>query len=181
MDDDCYLPGNVRAVPRATVQTTKGAFEAVLYEDDAPNTVANFIEIAERGFCDGLNFHRVLPGLVIQSGDPEGTGSGGPGYTIEDEVNGRKHVAGAVGMAKTARPNSAGSQFSICIDEAPHLNAGYTVFGAVTKGMDVVRAISKDDAIVRICVADRRDHGYRAWKRFPPGSDGPSAEGQPPR
>ncbi len=152
-------------LPKATIETPRGTIELELYEDDAPNTVANFIELAEKGFYNNLTFHRV-ESWVIQSGDPKGTGRGGPGYTIKDEVNARKHVAGAVGMAKTQRPDSAGSQFYICKTAASHLDAMamYTVFGKVTGGMDVVNKIQKGDTITTITITEKRDHEYKAEK-----------------
>lgn len=113
----------------------------------APNTVANFISLAEEGFYDGLTFHRVIPGFMIQGGDPAGNGSGGPGYSIEGEfsVNGFenniKHERGVISMARTQDPNSAGSQFFIMVAEAPHLDGEYAAFGKVIEGMETVDAI----------------------------------------
>jgi len=152
-------------LPLAQIETKNGTIELELYEDDAPNTVANFIELAEKGFYNGLTFHRV-ESWVVQGGDPTGTGRGGPGYKIKDEVNGRTHVLGAVGMAKTNRPNSAGSQFYICKKPAFHLDrmGQYTVFGKVIKGMDVVDKIEKGDKIVKVTITRKRDHKYVAEK-----------------
>ena len=151
-------------LPKVKIETEKGDIEVELYEDDAPNTVKNFINLIEKEYYNGLKFHRVVPNFVIQGGDPKGTGSGGPGYRIKDEVNGRKHVVGALGMAKTARPNTAGSQFYICINAAHHLDKGYTVFGKVTKGMDVVNKIVKGDKMVKLTVLEKRDQPYEPEK-----------------
>jgi cyclophilin family peptidyl-prolyl cis-trans isomerase len=127
----------------ATVETNKGTFSFELFPEDAPGTVENFVKLARKGFYDGTIFHRVVPGFVIQGGDPTGTGSGGPGYTIKAEFNKRKHVAGTVAMARSAHPDSAGSQFYVCLAPTPHLDGSYTVFGQVIEGMDVVQAIGK--------------------------------------
>jgi cyclophilin family peptidyl-prolyl cis-trans isomerase len=125
----------------AAVETNKGTFSFVLFPEDAPGTVANFVDLAKKGFYNGTIFHRVVASFVIQGGDPTGTGMGGPGYTIKAEFNKHKHVAGTVAMARAADPDSAGSQFYVCLAPAPHLDGGYTVFGQVIEGMDVVRAI----------------------------------------
>src|SRR5690606_37348663 len=107
----------------------------------APVTVNNFVFLARDRFYDGLTFHRVEAGFVIQGGDPAGDGSGGPGYSIPDEASALRHVDGALAMAKSARPDSAGSQFYITLGAQPDLDDRYTVFGAVTSGKDVARAI----------------------------------------
>ena len=126
----------------ATLQTNHGAIELVLFPDDAPKTVENFTKLARDGFYDGVIFHRVIPDFMIQGGDPEGTGSGGPGYTFEDEFNAHPVVRGALAMAN-AGPNTNGSQFFIVTaDACPWLDGKHTVFGQVTNGMDVVDAIS---------------------------------------
>lgn len=147
-------------LPQVEITTEHGVIKVELYEDDAPNTVANFISLAEKKYYDGLTFHRVIAGFVAQGGDPQGTGAGGPGYTIRDEVNGRKHVKGALGMAKTRAPNSAGSQFYFCLEAAHHLDAGYTVFGKVLSGMDAVAKIKKGDKMTQVKVLSKRDHPY---------------------
>ena len=127
----------------ATMQTNHGAIELELFDEDAPNTVQNFVKLAGDGFYDGVVFHRVIPDFMIQGGDPTGTGTGGPGYTFEDEFNDHKIVRGALAMAN-AGPNTNGSQFFIVTAEAcPWLNGKHTVFGRVTSGMDVVDEISK--------------------------------------
>ncbi len=125
----------------ATLHTNHGAIELELFDADAPRTVENFRSLAADGFYDGLIFHRVIPGFMIQGGDPLGTGTGGPGYTFEDEINQHKVVRGALAMAN-AGPNTNGSQFFIVTAEAaPWLDGRHTVFGAVTAGMDVVDRI----------------------------------------
>ena len=128
-------------MPEAVINTSAGAVTVELFEDDAPQTVANFRKLSEDGFYDGLIFHRVIPGFMIQGGCPEGTGTGGPGYTFEDEINDHKVVRGALAMAN-AGPNTNGSQFFIVTAEAaPWLDGKHTVFGQVTDGMDAVDAI----------------------------------------
>ncbi len=129
-----------------------GSFYIELYPEKAPITVDNFLKLTKKGFYNGLIFHRVIPGFVAQTGDPTGTGRGGPGYTIKDEFNDLKHTRGAVGMAKTSQPNSAGSQFYICFQPQPHLDGRYTVFGYVIKGMDVVDNIQQGDSIETVVV-----------------------------
>ena len=121
--------------------------KAELYPQVAPNTVNNFISLVNKGFYDGLIFHRVINGFMIQGGDPEGTGMGGPGYGIKGEfaqngfANDLKHTAGVLSMARSMMPNSAGSQFFIMHADAPHLDGQYAAFGHVTEGMDVVDAM----------------------------------------
>jgi peptidyl-prolyl cis-trans isomerase B (cyclophilin B) len=123
------------------LHTNAGAVTVELYDEDAPKTVENFRKLAGDGFYDGLIFHRVIPGFMIQGGCPEGTGTGGPGYQFEDELNDHKVARGALAMAN-AGPNTNGSQFFIVtVDEAPWLDGKHTVFGRVTDGMDVVDAI----------------------------------------
>ncbi|TYP77820.1 peptidylprolyl isomerase [Paenibacillus methanolicus] len=108
-----------------------------LFDQDAPNTVANFEKLANSGFYNGLTFHRVIPGFVAQGGCPDGMGTGGPGYTINCEINPNKHERGTLAMAHAGR-NTGGSQFYICYQPQPHLDGGHTVFGKVTKGMEHV-------------------------------------------
>jgi peptidyl-prolyl cis-trans isomerase B (cyclophilin B) len=124
-----------------TMSTNKGEIVFEMFDDDAPKTVKNFKDLAEKGFYDGLTFHRVIKDFMVQGGCPEGTGTGGPGYQFEDEFNDHKVVRGALAMAN-AGPNTNGSQFFIVTtDAAPWLDGKHTVFGEVTKGMDVVDAI----------------------------------------
>jgi cyclophilin family peptidyl-prolyl cis-trans isomerase len=125
----------------ATLHTNAGAITIELFDDDAPKTVENFRKLSGDGFYDGLIFHRVIRDFMIQGGCPEGTGTGGPGYTFEDEINQNKIVRGALAMAN-AGPNTNGSQFFIVTsEEAPWLDGKHTVFGRVTNGMDAVDAI----------------------------------------
>jgi len=129
----------------ATLHTSHGTLELELFDDDAPKTVENFRTLAADGFYDGVIFHRVIPDFMIQGGDPTGTGSGGPGYSFEDEFNDNPVVRGALAMAN-AGPNTNGSQFFIVTaDACPWLDGKHTVFGRVTDGMDVVDAISQLD------------------------------------
>jgi cyclophilin family peptidyl-prolyl cis-trans isomerase len=130
---------------KATLHTNIGPIEIELFDDDAPKTVENFRKLAGDGFYDGLIFHRVIPDFMIQGGCPEGTGTGGPGYTFEDEINDHKIVKGALAMAN-AGPDTNGSQFFIVTtDAAPWLDGKHTVFGEVTEGMDNVFAIEKTE------------------------------------
>ena len=133
----------------AVIHTNRGAISVELFDDDAPKTVDNFTKLARDGFYDGVIFHRVIPDFMIQGGDPTGTGSGGPGYTFEDEFNDHKVVRGALAMAN-AGPNTNGSQFFIVTtDAAPWLDGKHTVFGQVSDGMDVVDEISATDTDAR--------------------------------
>jgi peptidyl-prolyl cis-trans isomerase B (cyclophilin B) len=126
---------------RATMQTSEGAIGLELFDEDAPKTVANFKKLAGEGFYDGLIFHRVIKDFMIQGGCPQGTGTGGPGYEFEDEINDHKVARGALAMAN-AGPNTNGSQFFLVTTaEAPWLDGKHTVFGRVTDGMDVVDKI----------------------------------------
>jgi cyclophilin family peptidyl-prolyl cis-trans isomerase len=141
----------------ATIVTSKGEIECELYATDAPLTVNNFVYLARSGFYDGLTFHRVVPGFVIQGGDPLGSGRGGPGYTVPAEIA-RSHVKGALAMARLGdqvNPEraSSGSQFYITLAPTPHLDGGYTVFGQVTRGTEVVESIAAGDVIRQIVVA----------------------------
>jgi cyclophilin family peptidyl-prolyl cis-trans isomerase len=125
----------------AVMKTTEGDITIELFDEDAPKTVSNFKQLAGQGFYDGLIFHRVIPDFMIQGGCPEGTGTGGPGYTFEDEINQHKVVRGALAMAN-AGPNTNGSQFFIVTtEEAPWLDGKHTVFGEVTGWLDVVDRI----------------------------------------
>ncbi|WP_415349460.1 peptidylprolyl isomerase [Clostridium perfringens] len=137
-------------LPVATIEVKNfGTIEAELYPNKAPNTVDNFISLANSGFYDGLTIHRIVKGFVLQGGDPKGTGTGGPGYMIKGEIssngveNDIKHEEGILSMARSQNPDSAGSQFFIVTKEAPHLDGQYAAFGKVTKGLDVVHEIEK--------------------------------------
>jgi len=148
-------------LPQVTIQTEKGAIVLELAEDEAPNTVANFINLAEKGYYDGLVFHRVLPDFMIQGGCPNGDGRGGPGYVIADELSPRlRHTRGVISMAN-AGPNTGGSQFFITHVPCPHLDGKHAIFGNVTSGIDVVDAIQKGDKITKVTVDRKRDHEYK--------------------
>ncbi|MCA1038083.1 peptidylprolyl isomerase [Bacillus infantis] len=129
--------------------------EFELYPNEAPGTVANFEKLANEGFYNGLNFHRVIPGFVSQGGCPNGTGTGGPGYTIncETEGNPHKHEAGSLSMAHAGR-NTGGSQFFIVHDPQPHLNGVHTVFGKVTSGLEAAKAMKNGDVMEKVEVYD---------------------------
>ena len=133
--------------PIVTIETNQGIIKVELYPEIAPNTVNNFISLVKKGFYDGTIFHRVIPGFMIQGGDPEGTGMGGPGYEIPGEFtangfqNDLKHDRGVLSMARSSNPDSAGSQFFIMVDPAPHLDGQYAAFGKVIEGMEVADAI----------------------------------------
>lgn len=122
-----------------------GTVEIELFADAAPETVNSFVFLARDGFYDGLIFHRVIEGFVAQGGDPLGTGTGGPGYTVPRELSDHRHIEGALAMARSADPDSAGSQFYICLAETPFLDGEYAVFGMVRSGMEVVHAIPKGE------------------------------------
>ena len=134
--------------PVVTIETNAGVIKAELYPEVAPNTVNNFISLIQKGFYDGVIFHRIIEGFMIQGGDPDGVGTGGPGYHIKGEFsqngfeNNLLHSAGVLSMARSQMPNSAGSQFFIMHKDAPHLDGAYAAFGKVTEGMDVVDAIA---------------------------------------
>lgn len=156
---------------RVHFETDKGEIVCELFDDDAPGTVANFVDLAsgtkeftdpktrkkvKRAYYDGLTFHRVIKDFMIQGGCPEGTGSGGPGFTIKDEVGGKKqvHKKGSLSMAKTAAPDSGGSQFFICHTPQPHLDRKHTVFGEVVSGMDAVLKIVTGDKMNRVWIEE---------------------------
>jgi cyclophilin family peptidyl-prolyl cis-trans isomerase len=130
----------------AVIRTEKGDIRIELFVRDAPQTVNNFVFLARDGFYDGVTFHRVDPGFVAQAGDPTGIGTGGPGYTIPDELNEQEFTAGTLGMAlEGGQPDSAGSQFFITLSDQPTFNGSYTAFGRVTEGMDVLESLTPRD------------------------------------
>jgi cyclophilin family peptidyl-prolyl cis-trans isomerase len=154
---------NTEQLPYVTIETEKGNIIIELYPEAAPATVANFAKLIASGFYDGVVFHRFVPGFVIQGGDPDGTGTGGPGWTIPGEFqdpNLREkmpvHEKGVVAMARTQNPDSAGSQFYICISSDPspyaHLNGSYTTFGKVIEGIDVVDALRERDVMNKVTI-----------------------------
>ena len=133
--------------PIVTIETNRGTIQVELYPEIAPNTVKNFLSLVNKGFYDGTIFHRVIPGFMIQGGDPQGTGMGGPGYTIPGEfssngfTNDLRHTRGVLSMARAMHPDSAGSQFFLMVADAPHLDGQYASFGKVISGMEVCDAI----------------------------------------
>lgn len=162
--------------PIVTFETTQGTIEAELYPEIAPNTVNNFLSLVGKGFYDGLIFHRVINGFMIQGGDPDGVGTGGPGYSIKGEfaqngfANDLKHSAGVLSMARSMMPDSAGSQFFIMHKDAPHLDGAYAAFGKIIEGQDVVDAIAEtatdysdrplEDQVMKTVVVDTFGEEY---------------------
>jgi peptidyl-prolyl cis-trans isomerase B (cyclophilin B) len=146
-------------LPVVTIVTSRGSIQLELFEDDAPNTVANFVSLVEQKFYDGLTFHRVEADFMIQGGCPQGDGMGGPGYRIDTEASAHKHLRGVISMAN-AGANTEGSQFFITHRPCPHLDGRHAVFGRVIDGMDVVDAVRRGDAITRIVVNQKRPHPY---------------------
>ena len=140
--------GTLAGLTRCVMETDRGAIAIEMYPEAAPNTVANFYVLAEDGYYDGLNFHRVIPDFVVQGGCPEGTGGGGPGWQIACETSGNphKHVAGSLSMAHRG-PDTGGSQFFLVLDSQPHLDGVHTVFGKVVEGIDIMQSIEGGDKI----------------------------------
>jgi peptidyl-prolyl cis-trans isomerase B (cyclophilin B) len=148
---------------RIIVKTDKGDIEGVLYPGKAPVTVANFLNLAKRGYYDGLKFHRVIPDFMIQGGDPTGTGSGGPGYRFEDECTPElKHDKPGIFSMANAGPGTNGSQFFVTHVPTPWLDGKHTVFGSVTKGQDIVNAVAAGDKIKSIEILDPTDDLFKA-------------------
>jgi peptidyl-prolyl cis-trans isomerase B (cyclophilin B) len=137
---------------RAIMETEKGTIHLDLFDNDAPNTVKNFVELSQKGFYDGLTFHRVIDDFMIQGGCPLGTGTGGPGYKIKCEINSNQHLAGTLSMAHAGR-DTGGSQFFICHSPQPHLDGMHTTFGQ-TQDLDVVNAIRKGDKILSVKIEE---------------------------
>jgi peptidyl-prolyl cis-trans isomerase B (cyclophilin B) len=134
------------------IATARGDILFQLFPNDAPIHTAAFIKLADAGFYDGLTFHRVEPGFVVQGGDPSGDGTGGPGYHLKAEFNARPHLRGTVAMARASAPDSAGSQFYICLGDARFLDGQYTVFGQMTEGFEALDAIRRGDAMTSVKV-----------------------------
>ena len=156
----------------ATFDTSRGTIVCELYPKDAPNTVNNFVFLAKDGFYDGTKFHRVINDFMVQGGDPEGTGRGGPGYRFNDELSPgkyKKHQRGSLSMAN-AGPNTNGSQFFITHVVTDWLDGKHTVFGHVIKGMDAVDKLKNGDVIEKATVKQKRDHEYKPETiKLPPG------------
>ena len=153
-----FTPEEISAMKdlKAVIHTDFGDIVLKFFPDEAPNHVDNFVELARKGFYDGTTFHRVIPGFMIQGGDPNSRdadrmrhGTGGPGYALKAEFNKRPHKRGTLSMARSQNPDSAGSQFFICVADAPYLDGQYTVFGEVVEGMDVVDAIVSQERDAR--------------------------------
>jgi peptidyl-prolyl cis-trans isomerase B (cyclophilin B) len=142
-----------KGMKKGIIEMDKGKIVIEFFDKDAPNTVANFEKLANSGFYNGLAFHRVIPGFVAQGGCPNGNGTGGPGYTIECEINPNKHERGSLSMAHRG-PNTGGSQFFIVYAPQPHLDGVHTVFGKVIEGMDVVDQINPGDKMNNVTVVD---------------------------
>lgn len=144
----------------AEIHTNKGVMKLKFFEKDAPKTVENFVTLAQKGFYDGLTFHRVIPNFVIQGGCPNGIGNGGPGYTIDCELTGENqyHDKGVLSMAHAGR-NTGGSQFFICHnrDNTKHLDRNHTVFGKVYEGLDVIDKIRQDDVMEKIVIKEQEN------------------------
>jgi peptidyl-prolyl cis-trans isomerase B (cyclophilin B) len=143
---------------KAAIHTAKGVMKVAFYDDDAPATVENFVKLSESGFYNGLTFHRVIPGFVIQGGCPDGTGAGGPGYTIKCETDGgnQYHDRGVLSMAHAGK-DTGGSQFFICLnrENTKHLDGHHTCFGKVTEGLEVIDKIRPGDVIEKIEITEK--------------------------
>ena len=137
------------ANPRVEVQTQKGKMVIELFEKDAPGTVKNFLDLTDKGFYNGLSFHRVIPDFMVQGGCPSGTGTGGPGYKIKCEINPNKHERGTLSMAHAGK-DTGGSQFFICHSPQKHLDGVHTVFGKVVEGVDIVDKLAKGDKMEKV-------------------------------
>ena len=149
---DLTVDSNWLSKATVVVTTNAGVIKYKFYSNDAPKTVHRMIELINKGFYNGLTFHRVVPGFVIQGGDPSGNGTGGSGQKLDAEFNSRKHVEGAVAMARAADPNSADSQFYITLGTFPHLDKSYTVFGQVTEGLDIARKLQMGDKMLTVTI-----------------------------
>lgn len=142
----------------AVIEMDKGTIVFKFYPEDAPKSVENFRKLAKEGFYNGLTWHRVVKepqSYIVQGGDPTGTGTGGPGYSISDEFNARPHLEGTVAMARTPLPDSAGSQFYICLDALPQLDGKYTVFGQLMDGFEVIHKIEQGDVMKSVRIEER--------------------------
>ncbi len=142
-----------KSLPVVTIEMKNGGIiKFEMYPDTSPKTVDHISALVQKGFYNGLTFHRVVPGFVIQGGDPNGNGTGGSGKNIPAEFNSRKHILGTVAMARSQDPNSADSQFYICLDKIPYLDGNYTVFGQVIDGIDVVKKVNQGDVMKKVTI-----------------------------
>lgn len=139
---------------KAVMETNKGKMVFELFSRDAPRTVNNFVFLARDGFYDDTIFHRVIANFMAQGGDPTGTGTGGPGYNIPDEITYHKHLTGTLSMANKNAPNTGGSQFFICFEPQPHLDGGYSVFGQLIEGLDVLNTIVQGDRLIKVTILE---------------------------
>ncbi len=147
---DLSVDANGLSKSTVKITTVYGIIKYRFYSNDAPNTVKRMVALIQSGFYNSLTFHRVMPGFVAQGGDPNGNGTGGSGQRLKAEFNERRHVEGAVAMARANDPDSADSQFYITLAAQPHLDRNYTVFGQVTEGMDVVRKLQVGDKMINV-------------------------------
>lgn len=143
----------VPIMKKAIIETEKGNIVIELFDKEAPKTVENFVKLINKGFYDGLNFHRVIDNFMVQGGCPTGTGTGGPGYSIKCEINPKKHRTGTLSMAHAGK-NTGGSQFFITHAPQPHLDGVHTVFGQVKEGMDVVNKIKQGDVMTKVTIVE---------------------------
>jgi peptidylprolyl isomerase/peptidyl-prolyl cis-trans isomerase B (cyclophilin B) len=153
MDLKTFEPLPAGSRPLVDIELENGGrIKLELYPDEAPNHCAAFVDLIKKGYYDGLGFHRVVAGFVVQGGCPKGNGSGGPGYKLKAEFNERPHLTGTLAMARTSEPDTAGSQFYICLAPQPFLDRQYTVFGQTLEGMDFVQKIRQGDKMVKVSV-----------------------------
>lgn len=147
---DLNVDTNGLSKATVVVNTTQGVMKYKFYTKDAPNTVNRMVELINKGFYNGLTFHRVVPGFVIQGGDPQGSGIGGSGQKLKAEFNQRRHIEGTIAMARSQDPDSADSQFYVSLGTHPHLDRNYTVFGQLVEGMDVAKKIKVGDKMTQV-------------------------------
>jgi cyclophilin family peptidyl-prolyl cis-trans isomerase len=150
--DEVSILSDRARTSQVRIATERGDIVFTFFPDEAPVHTAAFMKLAESGFYDGLVFHRVEPGFVIQGGDPDGDGTGGPGYRLKAEFNSQPHLRGTVAMARSSSPDSAGSQFYICLDDARFLDNNYTVFGQMSDGFDALDAIRRGDKMTKVSI-----------------------------
>lgn len=152
---DLNVDANGLSKAVVSINTSQGVIKFRFYSNDAPKTVRRIMELITQGFYNGLTFHRVVPGFVVQGGDPVGNGTGGSGQKLPAEFNGRRHVEGAVAMARSSDPDSADSQFYITLGNAPHLDRSYTIFGQVIDGMDIAKKLKVGDKMLNFTIVNQ--------------------------